>query len=210
MGKGTRKRKFSGKFVRPLGRPRAFDPEKALDRALQVFWRKGYEGASLSDLTKAMRINRPSLYSAFGNKEGLFRKVLDRYTDNQACYVRQALSETTARAVAEKMLQSAAEMLTDARNPRGCLIVQGALSCGDSATCIRDELKSRRAESQAAILERLKRAKSEGDLPADADARELARFLATVVHGMSVQSASGATRDELRQVARTALRAFPG
>src|SRR2546423_6942052 len=116
-----------------IGRPRGFDPDKALDRALQVFWRKGYEGASLSDLTGAMGINRPSLYAAFGNKEALFRRALDRYAAGPAAYAREALNEPTARAVAERLLGGAVDLLSDPRNPRGCLVVQGALACGEAA-----------------------------------------------------------------------------
>src|SRR5438552_872534 len=101
------------KSAAPRGRPRAFDADKALDRALQVFWRKGYEGTSLSDLTRAMGINRPSLYAAFGDKEALFRKVLDRYVEGPSAYVREALEEPTARAVVERLLLGTAELLTD-------------------------------------------------------------------------------------------------
>src|SRR5881397_2597277 len=108
----------------PAGRPRSFDLDKALDAALQVFWQKGYEGASLSDLTEAMGINRPSLYAAFGNKEALFRKVLDRYFAGPAAYVREALQEPTARAVVERLLLGAAESHSDPRHPQGCLAVQ--------------------------------------------------------------------------------------
>src|ERR1700691_2548703 len=116
--------------VRALGRPRGFDTEKALDAAMREFWRKGFEGASLADLTKAMGINRPSLYAAFGDKEALFRKVLDRYADGPARYVREALQEPTARAVMERLLRGAAEISADRHSPRGCLMVQGALACG--------------------------------------------------------------------------------
>jgi len=196
--------------TRRAGRPRSFDTEKALDRALRVFWQKGYEGASLADLTKAMGINRPSLYAAFGDKEALFRKVLDRYEEGPAAYVYEALKERTARAVAESLLRRAAKGSTDPRNPRGCLMVQSALACGETADSIRQELNARRTAGEAAIRRRLMRAKSEGDLPRRADPAELARFLATVIHGMAVQAAGGATRAKLRRVVETALRAWPG
>ncbi len=192
-----------------MGRPRSFDIGKALDRALQVFWQKGYEGASLSDLTKAMGINRPSLYAAFGDKEALFRKALDRYVDGPASYVGEALKEPTGRAVVERLLRGAANLLTDPRHPRGCLMVQGALSCGEAADPVRQELISRRAAGEAAIRQRLERAKSDGDLPADSDPADLARYLATVIHGMAVQAAGGASRRELQRVVQTALRTWP-
>src|SRR5206468_5468727 len=102
------------------GRPCEFDKDKVLERALQVFWQKGYEGTSLSDLTRAMGINRPSLYAAFGNKEALFQKALDRYAGGPASYVREALNEPTARAVAERLLHESAEVQTDPRYPPGC------------------------------------------------------------------------------------------
>src|SRR5579863_2273019 len=113
-----------------IGRPRAFDIDKALDRAMKVFWRKGYEGASLPDLTKAMGINRPSLYAAFGNKEALFRKAIDRYTQGPASHVREALNEPTARRVVERLFRGTINLITGSRNPRGCVLVQSALACG--------------------------------------------------------------------------------
>ena len=192
------------------GRPRSFDPDKALDRALRVFWRKGYEGASLSDLTKAMGINRPSLYAAFGDKEALFRKVLDRYTSGPVNYVREASNQPTARGVAERLLLGTAEQMCDARNPTGCLLVQAALVSGHTADSVRRELNSRRHAGQIALQQRLRRAKREGDLSADADPAALARYLMTVTNGMSVQAAGGASRRDLKKVAETALRAWPG
>jgi len=191
------------------GRPRSFNPEKALDGALRVFWRKGYEGASLSDLTKAMGINRPSLYAAFGDKEALFRKALDRYVNSAACYVQEALKEATARRFAERLLLSTAQSMCRTGNPSGCLLVQGALASGKGAAPVRRELISRRKAGEALIRERLKRAKAEGDLPAGSDPATLARYLATVTQGMAVQAASGASRNDLRRVAKTALRALP-
>lgn len=197
------------KSVRRPGRPRAFDTDKALDRAVRVFWRKGYEGASLSALTKAMGINRPSLYAAFGDKKALFRKALDRYAEGPACYLREALSQPTARAVVQRLLHAAAGMQADRHNPRGCLLVQGALACGEAAESVRRELNARRAAGETAIRRRLQRAQHEGDLPADADPAHLARYLTTVMQGMAVQAAGGATRAELCRVVETALRAWP-
>jgi AcrR family transcriptional regulator len=194
---------------RLLGRPRAFDIDQALERALRVFWEKGYAGSSLSDLTEAMDINRPSLYAAFGNKEALFRKALDRYLQGTIGVVRDAIDEPTSRGVAERLLRSAADMLTNPRNPRGCLTVRGALSSGEEADPIRLELAARRSEGEGLIRERLQRAKMEGDLPPGTNPADLARYLATVYQGMSVQAAGGATRKQLRRVAETALGAWP-
>ena len=191
------------------GRPREFDADKALDAALEVFWRKGYDGASLSDLTEAMGINRPSLYAAFGNKEELFRRAVDRYVHGPASFVRKALDERSARAVAEQLLSGTVDLVTDPRGPRGCLLVQGALACGEEAESVRCELVTRRLAGEAAIRERFERAKVDGDLPADADPADLARYLVTVMRGLAVQAASGAGRVELRRVVETALRAIP-
>jgi AcrR family transcriptional regulator len=180
-----------------------------LDRALKVFWRKGYEGTSLSDLTRAMRINRPSLYAAFGNKESLFCKALDRYVEGPADYVRKALEEPTARAVAERLLAGSIDLLTDPKNPRGCLMVQGALACGEAAEAIRRELASRRLAGECAIRQRFERAMEDGDLPAGEDPTDLARYVVTVIRGMAVQATGGASREELRRVGEMALRAWP-
>ena len=192
-----------------MGRPRAFDMDDVLDRAMQVFWRKGYEGASVSDLTKAMGINPPSLYAAFGSKEGLFRKTLDRYESGPASYVKGALEAPTARAVAERLLRGAADLLTDPRKPVGCLMVQGALACGDAADSVRQELIRRRAAGLATLRRRFARAKAAGDLPADSNPADLARYVATVIHGMAVEAAGGASRKQLRNVAEMALRTWP-
>lgn len=192
----------------PRGRPREFDTGKALDRAMEVFWRKGYEGASLTDLTRAMGITRPSLYAAFGNKESLFLAALDRYAEGPAHYYSDALAAPTARAVVERLLRGAADLNAGPGNPGGCLIVQGALACGDDAAPMREALSARRAKGEAAIRNRFERAKAEGDLPADSDPAELARYVATVLYGMAVQAAGGASRKQLRQVAETALRAW--
>ncbi|BDI29642.1 TetR family transcriptional regulator [Capsulimonas corticalis] len=191
------------------GRPRAFDADRALDLALQVFWRKGYEGASLSDLTQAMGINRPSLYAAFGNKEELFRKALDRYNQGPASYACDALNEPTARGAVEKLLAGVVNLLTSPENPCGCLLVQGALVSGDDADPIRRKLIAERASGEARLRERLERGVAEGDLPADVDCADLARFLCAVIQGMDVHVTTGTSREELWRIAQMAMRAWP-
>lgn len=192
-----------------VGRPREFDVDKALDQALQVFWLKGYEGASLSDLTEAMGITRPSLYAAFGNKETLFRKAVDRYQGWAKDAQCRALNAPTSREAVEQVMRMAAEWHTDACHPRGCMIVQGTMACGSDAEALREEMMSRCAEGMLAMQERLERAKLEGDLPADADPAALARYINTVLRGMSVDAANGANRQDLYATIEIALRAWP-
>jgi AcrR family transcriptional regulator len=191
------------------GRPRSFDADEALDRALLVFWEKGYEGASLADLVEAMGINRPSLYAAFGNKEALFKKALDRYTSGPASHVLRALDLPAARAAIEAVLRGAVDLATDPKNPRGCLMVQGAPACGSSADPIRRELNAKRATAEVAIRRRLERAIREGDLARDASAADLARWVSTLLRGLAVEASSGATRAQLQRVVDTAMHAWP-
>jgi AcrR family transcriptional regulator len=191
-----------------MGRPREFDVDAALDLALHVFWRKGYEGASMADLTDAMGITKPSLYAAFGNKEELFRKALDRYVDGPGGYFKTALNKPTAREVVEHVLYESVEAVTDPANP-GCLAVQGALCCGEAAETIKQELMSRRAKGETDLRARFTRAISEGDLPSDADAGDLARYISAILQGMAVQAAGGAGRAQLRKLADMAMRSWP-
>jgi AcrR family transcriptional regulator len=192
-----------------MGRPREFEIDEALEAALQIFWRKGYEGTSLSDLTQAMGITRPSLYATFGNKEELFRKVLDRYEDVCMRFMRDALEEPTSRAVVEKLLYGSADAQTDPPHPPGCLGMNGALACSEEAEPIRLELIGRRLAGEAALRRRLEQAKADGDLPQAADTAALARYVMTVAQGMAIQAASGASREALHQVIATALLAWP-
>jgi len=192
-----------------VGRPREFDVEEALAAALKVFWRKGYDGASLTDLTEAMGITRPSLYCAFGNKEALFRKALDLYEREKLAYIDCGLSAPTAYAVAEGLLMGACDAQTDPETP-GCMSVNSVLSCGGVASeSVRAELASVVAGIQAKIIARFQRAKDEGDLDADCDPAELTGFLMTLSQGMAVQASTGMSREALRRVVGMALQAWP-
>ena len=192
-----------------MGRPRAFDADVALERAMGVFWEQGYEGASLTDLTAAMGISRTSMYSAFGNKEDLFAKALQRYTEGPASYGPRALQEPTAREVAAAVLEGAINATTSPDGPAGCLTVQGSLAAGATARGIRDLLIAWRNEAVVHLRDRFQRAIDDGDLPDDTDPSVLARYVITVSNGIAVQAASGASPADLRHVADAALRNWP-
>ena len=193
----------------PIGRPRGFDADEALQRAMVVFWERGYEGASLTDLTGAMGITKTSMYAAFGNKEELFGKALQRYAEGPAGYVLRALERPAAREVATAFLAGSVEASTSPGCPTGCLFVQGSLAAGDAGRVARDILAAWREEGRTRLRDRFQRAADEGDLPPDVDPGLLARYVMTVANGISVQAAGGAGRDELHQVAAAALRHWP-
>ena len=192
-----------------MGRRREFDVDEALDAALCVFWRKGYEGASYADLTKATGVERPALYSAFGNKESLFRKALDRYQARYLSYLPEALERPTARDVAAHLLSGAIDLNTRYADHRGCLVIQGALAGSDDAEPVRQALIEARAAAEARLRERFARAKAEGDLPETASPDALAAFLMAVLHGMAVQAKAGFSRAKLEAVAAQALTSWP-
>lgn len=192
------------------GRPREFCVEDALAKALRVFWSRGYEGASLTELTEAMGVTRPSLYAAFGNKEELFRKALDLYEREKLAYVQAALEAPTARGVAERLLNGALEMQTTGSDPKGCLGVISSVACGAEAESIKAEVIKRRLSSEAALMARMERAKAEGDLPAHIDPDDLVRYLNAVLQGLCVQAGSGVTPEQLRGLVETTLALWPG
>lgn len=191
-----------------VGRPREFDADAALDKAMHLFWTKGYEGTSLTDLTEAMGINRPSIYGTFGNKEELFKKALAHYVQGQGEVGRSALAMPSAREGVELLLYSAADTLSCSMHP-GCFSVVAGLACSEEADAIREVLSDARNAGLAAWTERFIQAQEEGELPLEPSAEDLARYLMTVATGMSVQARSGATREQLRRTVDLALIAMP-
>ncbi|WP_329240270.1 TetR/AcrR family transcriptional regulator [Actinoallomurus sp. NBC_01490] len=193
----------------PIGRPRGLDADEALERAMLVFWEHGYEGASLANLTDAMGISTTSMYTAFGNKEELFRKALERYTEGPGAYLTRAMEEPTALGVATAILAGTIRTTTRPAHPHGCLGVQGALAASDSGHGVRDLLAAWRNNGCSCVRERFQRAVDDGDLPPEADPKLLARYVTTLAFGIAVQAASGVGRDELQGMADAALRNWP-
>ncbi len=191
------------------GRPRAFDRDAALARAMEIFWAKGYEGASMADLTGAMGINAPSLYAAFGSKAELFTQAVEVYSTKVGAEIWDALpAAATAREGFANFLKETAFAYTHDNQPHGCLIVLGALhgEPGSEAACAL--LRKRRLENVPKLRERLERGVREGELPASVDCQKVADFYATVQHGMSITARDGATVEALLKTADAAMAAW--
>lgn len=190
------------------GRPREFDVEEALAAALRVFWEKGYDGASLTDLTDAMGITRPSLYAAFGNKEALFKRALDLYESEKLAYIGRALEAPTARGVAQRMLEGAIDNVTS--ECPGCLGVIATVNCRNPNSPIQKDVQALAQSTRRAMIERVQRAIDEGDFTVPVEAEAMTQYLMAVLQGLAVQAAAGASRDQLQQVAQATLAVWPG
>jgi AcrR family transcriptional regulator len=191
-----------------MGRPRGFDEDAALEAAMRVFWEKSYEGATMADLTEAMGINRSSMYAAFGDKESIFHRAIERYQEGPMTYIRQALARPSAREVVAGLIQGTAEFLSIRSNPPGCLLIQGALACGTNAEPVKQAMIDWRKSGEAVMRKRLQQAQSVGELPREIQPADFARYLSSVMAGLGIQAANGATRAELRGVAAIALRSI--
>jgi AcrR family transcriptional regulator len=193
-----------------MARPRVFDETEVLDRAIEVFWRHGYEGASMAELTKAMGLNSPSIYAAWGSKRGLFDAVLNRYRERRAAHREYVLAGATPREIAERMLFGTIDWLVDPNQPLGCLTIQAGLSTGVKNEDVPRALIDHRSGMRELLAKRFMRAQAEGGLPPSADPTALARYLLMVFSGLAVQAAEGMSKAELRDSAERALVGWPG
>ncbi|MFG2971700.1 TetR/AcrR family transcriptional regulator [Streptomyces sp. NPDC048331] len=190
------------------GRPRSFDRDAALDKAMTAFWERGYEATSIADLTASIGIGAPSLYAAFGDKRKLFGEVVAVYGSRYADFVGVAFAEEpTARAALGRILREAAEIYTDPAHPPGCMVISAAVNTTSDE--VAEALRERRNANLELFESRIRADVATGALPADTDARALARYVGAVLQGMSQQSRDGASREELAAVAERALLAWP-
>ncbi|MFJ3334106.1 TetR/AcrR family transcriptional regulator [Streptomyces sp. NPDC086766] len=197
-----------GPASRPRGRPRSFDRETALQKAVLAFWEHGYEATSVSDLTRAMGIGTPSLYAAFGDKRALFAEAVRAYAERYGSFGDRALAEEpTARAAVARTLREAAAAYTAPGRPRGCLVVHAATNC--TTPEVAESLRERRNASIAAFERRMEAGVAAGELPAATDVGSLARYVGAVVQGMSQQARDGASREELEALAEIAMAIWP-
>jgi AcrR family transcriptional regulator len=194
----------------PLGRPRTFDREAALQRAVDVFWEHGYDATSVALLSQAMGVSTPSLYSAFGDKRTLFLETLERYLHTFGAFTARALAEeTTAQGAITRLLRDAAVAYTRPDHPPGCLLITAATNCTPQSDDIKARLRELRRAGTNSLEQKFSTAIGAGELPADTDPCALAAFYSAVIQGMSAKARDGATRDDLDNVATIALRAWP-
>jgi TetR/AcrR family transcriptional regulator, copper-responsive repressor len=198
----------AAKVRKPRGRPRSFDRAAALAAAMEVFWQKGFEATSISDLTEAMGINPPSLYSAFGDKERLFLEAIESYQEKRGCSCPYE-SEATARGSIERLLTYMAHDLTESSHPRGCLMMMAAATSANTSTALQKVLAQKRTAARDHLRLRIKRGIEEGDVPAGTDATALADFYSTIITGMSLQARDGASRKSLVATVDQAMSIFP-
>jgi AcrR family transcriptional regulator len=189
-----------------VGRPRGFDEEAALEAAMRVFWEKSYEGATMADLTQAMGINRSSTYAAFGDKESLFRRVIERYRMGPMAYVNEALTLPTLRETVTALLNGTVDFLGKPENPKGCLSLQVGLACGTDAEPARYAMIEWRKQGETALRNRVQRAQKDGDLDKRINPADFAHYLSLLIAGLGVQAANGATKAEMKRYAEMALR----
>ncbi|HWA47960.1 MAG TPA: TetR/AcrR family transcriptional regulator [Dongiaceae bacterium] len=191
------------------GRPRAFDRDQALRRAMEVFWRHGYETTSINDLTSAMGINAPSLYAAFGDKERLFREAVELYSKIEGVAPERALREgPTACAAIEAALRANVELFSDPEKPSGCMIVLADTNLSPGHERVREHLVQLRSEIERGMRKRLDRGAAAGEIPPDADLAAIAAFYRTVLEGLSIRARDGASRRELQRIVDCAMAAW--
>lgn len=187
------------------GRPRSFDREKALRQAARLFWERGYEGVSLSDLTEAMGIRPPSLYAAFGSKDALFREAVNLYAATEGADGGAFAEAATAKEAVEAMLQGMARRLARVGQPAGCLVVLGALNCAPHNNSVARFLSGYRQQSSLVLRKRLLRGQVEGDVSRNADVGALADYYTSVGHGLSLLARDGANEQRLMSVVNCAM-----
>ncbi len=191
------------------GRPKCFDEQEVLQKAMLLFWEHGYEATSISDLTQALEITAPSLYSAFGDKARLFYKSIDYYLAYEACPIETIFLEAkTAKIAFELYLYDNVKRLVQPNKPTGCMLVVAAMNCSDATQDVQQNLLDKRIKTKEKLLERLKQGVEQGDLPSNAPLQEMTDFYATVIQGLTIQARDGASTDQLHKVVEHAMKAW--
>lgn len=192
----------NGKTGRPIG----FDKDAALEAAMLLFWKRGFEGTSMADLTRAMGLSPSSIYAAFGDKYALFSLAVKRYMESRAQYATKALEEPTLEGVIRALFDNRVAFLTTPGHPPTCMTLAGAMGCSVDATPARDLMTEIRKRNEVAMKKRFLEARRSGELSKDINVDDFARYLSSILAGLSIQAANGSTKAELKRISRMALR----
>jgi AcrR family transcriptional regulator len=187
------------------GRPIGFDKEAALEGAMLLFWKHGYEGTSMADLTRVTGLNPSSIYAAFGDKRALFSLAVKRYLKTRAQYAAKALAQPTLEKVIRALFDSTVAFLTAPNHPPTCMTLGGAVGCSVEASPARDIMTEIRRQNESAMRERFLLAQKSGELSKDVKVDDYTRYLSTIIAGLSIQAANGSTKAQLKRTAQMAL-----
>ena len=187
------------------GRPISFDKDAALEAAMLLFWERGFEGTSMADLIQAMGLNPSSIYAAFGDKHALFSLAVERYMDSRAQYAVKALEEPTLERVVRALFENTVAFLTATGHPPTCMTLAGAMGASVDAAPARDLMTEIRKQNEVAMRDRLIKARKSGELAKDVNVDDYTRYLSSILAGLSIQSANGSTKAELKRTAQMAL-----
>jgi AcrR family transcriptional regulator len=187
------------------GRPIGFDKDAALEAAMLLFWKRGFEGTSMADLTEAMGLSPSSIYAAFGDKHALFSLAVKRYMKTRAQYATNALEQPTLEKVIHALFDSTVAFLTTPNHPPTCMTLAGAVGCSVDASPARDMMTEIRKRNESAMRERFLLAQKDGELSKDVNVDDYSRYLSTIIAGLSIQAANGSTKAELKRTAQMAL-----
>ena len=191
------------------GRPKCFDEQQALEKAMLLFWQNGYEATSISDLTQTLGITAPSLYSSFGGKAELFNQCLDYYLKNEACSMDQIFEQAqTTKIAIEIYLFENLKRLIQINKPTGCMLVVSTMNCSDQNRDIQNELLKKRLNAKNKIYSRLLKGQQSGEIPENTDIQTMSDFYVTLLQGMTIQARDGATLEQLEQVVKMAMRTW--
>jgi AcrR family transcriptional regulator len=192
-----------------IGRPRGFDRDEALSKAMELFWARGYDATTLTELQRVMGINAPSFYAAFESKDALFREAVELYAQTESEPVTRALTQApTARAAVEGVLRAAAKVFSQPGKPGGCIVALGGLGCADRDSDVARFMRDQRATRHAIIEERLRQGVADGDLAPATDLKATATFYTTILDGIAVEARDGASRKTLRAIVDYAMAAW--
>jgi TetR/AcrR family transcriptional regulator, copper-responsive repressor len=194
----------------PRGRPRGFDRDDALDCAMRLFWERGYEATSVSELTRVMGITPPTLYAFFGDKKRLFIEAVDRYQAGPGCFAAKALTEEpTAERSIRRLLTSAVVAFTNPKRPKGCMVVLGATNCTVESSDIFAALAYRRRAAETAVRQRIVAGLDAGEFEEGVDVDALTGLVTATLFGLAIKARDGVSRAGLRKVVDQAMRSWP-